>query len=331
MKTRLILLPIAAFACTAHASCGSSFCTVNTQWDTQGLSNNEGLLLDLRYSYARADRLRAGASKISPETPSGSDEEIENKRTVNQMLTFSADYAINSRWNVGVSIPTVRRDHTHTFDSSLTGPFEQQAKFTGMGDARIIGKYKFALDTGISGAGIRFGAKLPTGATNKTMTPPDPNDPTTPYKLERSSQPGTGSTDAIIGAYYYQNIPSANWGWFVNGQVQSSISTRDNYRPGTEASFDIGMHYTVAPAVDLLLQLNGHHRDRDAGLNANPASGGYSWSIAPGISYAITSNAQIYGMAQFALRQYANTDAAVATSGQLTAPWNLTAGVSYRF
>ena len=72
---RRSFLPIALLliAGASHGSCGSAFCSVNTHWNTQGLANAEGLALDLRYSQARADQLRAGSLRISPDAPSGSD------------------------------------------------------------------------------------------------------------------------------------------------------------------------------------------------------------------------------------------------------------------
>ena len=93
MKTKLLL---AALLCTAnaYASCGSSFCSVNTHWDTQGLVNDDTLRVDLRYSYAKADTLRGGSSKIPPAQPTGSDTEIENLRTINQMLNLDMDYSV---------------------------------------------------------------------------------------------------------------------------------------------------------------------------------------------------------------------------------------------
>ena len=315
----------------AVSSCGSAFCSANTSWDTQGLASGEGLRIDLRYSYSKADQLRAGSSKITPLAPSGSDTEIEDKRTINQVINFDADYAINSSWNIALDVPLVIRDHTHTFDSSVSGPFTQQAAFTALGDIRVVGKYKFDMGSMLSGSGIRFGLKLPTGAIDKTMTPPDPANPTTPYALERSSQPGTGSTDAILGAYYFRNLPDAHWGWFASGQMQSAITIRDHYRPGRELNADLGMHYAITPSLDGLLQFNAQHRERDSGSNANIASGGYTLSLSPGLSYALTPRTQVYGVLQIALRQYVNTDPADPGSGQLTAPWSLALGISHRF
>ena len=279
-------LPCLLIANIAHASCGSSYCMVNTNWDVQGLSNDSGLQADLRYSYAKADRWMAGSSKRATEAPSGSDSEIENKRTINQQVNLNLDYAINRQWGVTLGLPFVMRDHTHTFDAA-SGAFEQQAKFSEPGDIRLLGKYKFQLANHDAGAGIRFGLKLPTGSTSKTMSPPDPNDPTTPYALERSTQPGTGSTDGILGVYYFQNAPGSGWGWFVSAQVQSAMSTKDEYRPGNDVSVDLGTHVEVAQGLNLLLQLNGQHRRRDTGANANPASGGYAVHLSPGLIAAI--------------------------------------------
>lgn len=332
-KMRLLkfALPLALLASTAHASCGSSYCMVNTNWDVQGLSHDSGLQADLRYSYAKADRWMAGSSKRATEAPgSGTDAEIENKRTINQLVNLNLDYAINRQWGITLGLPFVMRDHTHTFDAA-SGAFEQQAKFSELGDIRLLGKYKFSLGSLDSGAALRFGVKLPNGSTSKTMSPPDPNDPTTPYALERSSQPGTGSTDGILGAYYFQNAPGAGWGWFVSGQVQSAMSTKDGYRPGTEFTVDVGAHIEVAQGLNLLLQLNGQHRSRDTGVNANPASGGYAVNLSPGLSYAITQQMQLYGYVQLPIVQYMNTDPTEAGSGQLATRWSATVGITQRF
>lgn len=285
----------------------------------------------MRYVYTKANKLRAGASKITANAPSGSDEEIEDKRTINQVLHFDTDYAINSRWNIALSAPLIMRDHTHTFDSSVSDPFTQQSTFTSLGDVRVVGKYKFDTDSLLSGSGIHFGLKLPSGAINKIMTPPDPSNPDTPYALERSAQPGTGSTDAILGIYYFRNLPGKDWGWFASGQIQSAIATRKQYRPGQALTLDVGAHYDITPTLNGLLQINALYRQRDSGINANLASGGHTVSLSPGLSYALTPKTQVYGLLQIALRQYTNTNPNDPASGQLTAPWSLALGVGHRF
>ena len=330
MKTKLLFVALLGTA-NAYASCGSSFCSVNTHWDTQGLANDDSLRVDLRYSYANANTLRGGSGKIAAATPNGSGQgEIENMRTINQMLNLDMDYAIDQKWNVALDLPLVMRDHTHTFDAAGSF-FEQQAKFNGLGDVRVVGKYKFDSAEHHAGSGMSFGIKLPTGAINKTMTPPDPANPATPYALERSSQPGTGSTDLLLGTYYHRDTENSPWGWFVSGQLQSAVSTRDDYRPGNSLNLDMGAHYAFAPTLTGLLQLNTQFKNRDTGLNANPASGGHSLNLSPGLSLVVAPKTNLYSFVQIALLQYANTDPADAGAGQLTAPWSFAAGISHSY
>lgn len=328
---RLLPVAVALIALDAHASCGSSYCSVNTHWDTQGHANTEGLTLDLRYSQAKANELRAGSSRISPDAPSGSDAEIEDRRTINKLLDIDADYTVNARWNIAIGVPVVSRDHTHTFDSSISGPFQQQAKFTELGDIRVVGKYKFDTGSLDSGGGIRFGLKLPTGVINKTMTPPDPADPTAPYALERSAQPGSGTTDVILGLYRFGSTPGSDWSWFGSGQIQVAAASRDGFRPGRQINLDLGLNYAFSHELGGLLQINVQHRARDAGSNATMASGGRSVNLSPGLAYALTAQTRLYGFVQKAIRQYANTDPADPASGQLTAPASFALGISHRF
>jgi hypothetical protein len=332
VKTKLLFVAL-FFSASAYASCGSTYCSVNTHWDTQGLVNDDALRVDLRYSYAKADTLRGGSSKITPALPSGSDEEIENLRTINQILNLNVDYAVSAKWNVAADLPFVMRDHTHTLDSSVSSPFEQQAKFNELGDLRVLGKYRFDSAEHHAGSGMSIGIKLPTGAIDKIMTPAEPANPNipNPYPLERSSQPGTGSSDLLLGAYYHNDIEDSPWGWFVSGQFQGAVNTRDEYRPGNMLNLDLGAHYPFAPTLTGLLQLNAQYKSRDTGLNANPASGGHSLNFSPGLSYVIAPKTNLYGFVQIALLQYANTDPAIPGSGQLTAPWSFALGVNHSY
>ena len=325
MKSRLLFVALLSTA-NAYASCGSSFCAVNTHWDTQGLVNDDGLRVDLRYSYARADTPRTGSAKVAkplPTDPALLGAEVENMRTINQNLNMDFDYAINHQWNVAVGLPWVMRDHAHQIgDPTLT--IVERKSFAALGDIRVVGNYKFDSDHQ-AGSGVRFGLKLPTGRTNLEMVPGTP--------LESSLQPGSGSTDVILGAYYHQDIIDSMWGWFASGQLQSAVSTRNDYRPGNDTALDVGAHYELSHALTGLLQLNAQFKGRDGGLNpgANPHSGGYSLNISPGISVAFASRTKLYGFIQLPLYQYANPDPAGSPYGQLTAPWSLAVGISHSY
>jgi len=325
MKTKLLF---ASLLCTTnvYASCGSSFCAVNTHWDTQGLVNDDGLRIDLRYSYAKADIPRVGSAKVAkplPTDPSLSGAEVENMRTINQTLTMDLDYAINHQWNIAVGLPWLMRDHAHQIgDPSLT--IVEQKSFSALGDIRVVGNYKLDSDHH-AGSGVRLGLKLPTGSTNLEMVPGTP--------LESSLQPGSGSTDAILGAYYHQDVADSVWGWFVSGQMQTALKTRNDYRPGNDVTLDAGAHYELSPALTALLQLNAQFKGRDGGLNpgANPHSGGRSLNLSPGLSFAVAPRTKLYGFVQLPLYQYANPDPARSPYGQLTASWSASVGVSQTF
>lgn len=325
MKIKLLCAALLCASSQANASCGSAFCAVNTHWDTQGLVNDEGLRIDLRYSYAKADTPRVGASKVAKPLatdPALLGAEVENLRTINQSLVMDVDYALNRQWSVAVGVPLVMRDHAHQIGDPLLTIVEQRS-FSELGDVRVVGNYKFDSNDHAAGAGVRFGLKLPTGKNNLEMVPGTP--------LEGGLQPGSGSTDAILGAYYHQDFANSPWGWFVSGQLQSALSTKNDYRPGNDVALDVGAHYAITPTLTGLLQLNAHFKERDSGLNSNPHSGGNSVNISPGLSLAVAPKTKLYGFVQLPIYQYANPDPAGSPYGQLTAPWSLSLGVSQSF
>lgn len=188
MKKALTLLALVGVIPQAQASCGSMACEMNPAWDIESLTRDHGLRLDLRYTYSKADTLRAGADRIDPPPLTGSGEEIENRRTINQTLTVDLDYAINRAWSLSLQVPLLSRDHAHTIDD--LPPELEQAKYTRLGDVRVIGKYRFMAADHVWGGGLRFGLKLNSGDTDQEMAPGE--------AMEASLQPDSGSTDLIL-------------------------------------------------------------------------------------------------------------------------------------
>lgn len=329
MKRTLLLLALLATATNVYAGCGSSYCSVNTHWDTQGLVNDEGLRIDMRYSYARADTPRVGANKVAkplPTDPNLLGAEVENQRTVNQTLNMDLDYAINAQWGVAVDMPWVMRDHSHQIGAATAAAATTaQKSFSELGDMRVMGNYKVAYSDHHAGSGIRFGVKLPTGKTNQDMVPGT--------LMEAGLQPGSGSTDVVLGAYHHQDLADAPWGWFASTQLQTAVALRNDYRPGDDLAVDVGAHYALSPAVTGLLQLNAHYKKADSGtaLNMNPHTGGRSLNLSPGASFAVAARTNLYAFVQLPLYQYANPDPKGSPYGQLTAPWAFSLGVSHRY
>ena len=110
-----------------------------------------------------------------------------------------------------------------------------------LGDVRLLGSYQGLLPT--HNLGVQLGVKLPTGKYGTAIHfygGPDAGSP-----LDASLQPGTGSTDIIVGAYYYQAI-SQDIDVTVNGQFQSALSHHmdqpgNDYRPGNSTTLSVGL------------------------------------------------------------------------------------------
>ena len=294
----------------AHASCGATFCSVNTQWETQGAWTEPGLRFNLRYEYTDQDQLRSGTDKVEPGGVLGTHDEI---RTLNRNLLVGMDYAFNPAWAVSLQVPVVNRDHSHVHNEVV--PEYEAWSLTGLGDLRLSGRYQTALSDHAA-AGFQFGLKLPTGKFDET------ND--LGQLAERSLQPGSGTTDALLGAYTYHRLEGDATTLFVQGMWQRPLTERDDYRPGQQVTLDVGLRYALTRNLNAQLQLNLLWKDHDQGLNAEPDDSGGSYVfLSPGASYALTTHMQLYGFVQLPMYQYVN-------GTQLTADWSAVAGLSWR-
>ena len=310
----LLLTTLSLVNYSAHASCGGAFCNLSTDWDVQGIASKPGIRLDVRAEFIDLDQLRHGTDKAKP---AGKVDEHDEVRTINRNLLTTLDWNINPTWGVTFKVPLVSRAHKHIFnaDDGLGGtdPEVEKWNFSGLGDVQAIARYRFYSDKD-SNAGLRFGLKLPTGSIHKSNSIED---------AERTLQPGSGSLDTLLGAYY--NYHTGNIAWFAQGMWQQSVHERDDFKPGRKLSADLGMSYSATPDLNLLLQLNLQHKAKDSGVNAEPAdSGGHSINLSPGFSYRIASGTQVYGFLQKPIYQYVN-------GAQLTADWSIAFGVNAAF
>ncbi|MGB8337265.1 MAG: transporter [Burkholderiales bacterium] len=306
---------VSVFTLPAFAGCGASFCSVNTDWDIQGEWADSGGRFDLRYEYINLNQLRSGTSTISPLQIPGAEDEI---KTRNQNAVATWDYNLSRSWGISFSMPFVKRNHAHAFNGT-TGPVTEEWNFSKLGDARVLGRYNLPATGKQSGAqaGMTFGLKLPTGQINVS------NDQG--QLAERSLQPGSGTTDVVLGAYYRNTQFERNTSWFAQAQLQAPLNERDDFKPGRRLNLDMGYLRQVARNWGLMLQLNYSARNRDSGNKAEPdLSGGRSLSISPGASYLFGRDWQFYGFVQKPLYQDVN-------GVQLTSDWSAVLGLTTRF
>jgi hypothetical protein len=316
---RVGLLCVLVFAASgAFANCGSAFCSINTNAEIQSGAMEPGLHLNLRYEFVDLDQPRQGKSKIGAQGEAGEHDEQE---TSNHNLLLGMDYVLNQHWGIGVQIPFLKRIHAHIHnpdeDEIAAGeePEREQWNFSGLGDARVIGRYQFELGGAVAGA--LAGLKLPTGKRNGANDEGE--------EAERTLQLGTGSTDLIAGAFVKGGFADTPWRWYAQTQWQHAIATKDDFRPGDEITIDFGLRYFVTEAFAANVQLNTRYKRRDSGANAEPdESGGKYVYLSPGLSYGFATGVQIYGYVQVPLYQN-------VTGIQLTQSTSYVVGVSYDF
>ena len=319
MKTTptLLVLAFAAMAPSlAMASCGASFCAVNSNWTAESALAEARHAFDLRYEYLNQDQPMAGAHRVYAGEVAAHHDEVS---TQNRNVVASYSHNFSGPFGVTISASAVARDHEHIHNhhgKQIRGNWD----FTELGDVRVVGRYQ--LDTAIdplqpSNAGLTFGIKLPTGKFDVANDHGD--------KAERSLQPGTGTTDLIIGAYYHRKLPADGLSWFVQGQVQHALNSRDHYRPGSQLGLDFGVRKGVTAKLGVLAQLNFVNKRADHGSEAEPeSSGGRYLYASPGLSYAIASSAQLYLFYQVPVQRHvegvqltANRALVLGLSGQL--------------
>ena len=320
MKKNLIALAAIAAALAARdcpASCGSAFCLVNTDWSAQGYWADPGVRFDLRYEYIDLDRPRSGTDRVSVGQVPRHHDEVE---TINRNWVAGADWNFANAWGASISVPYVDRNHAHVHNHQ-GGQLVERWQFRELGDVRVQGRYDFFSSheqvEQQQTAGVMLGVKLPTGKHDVANGEGE--------AAERTLQPGTGTTDLLLGLYWHGQLPLEDTSWFTRVQGTLPMNERAGFRPGKQLSADGGIRYGIARDVGLMLQLNYVAKGRDSGEEAEPDDSGQVQLLAsPGISWNPAKNAQLYAFVQFPLWQRVN-------GVQLTADWSALAGLSWRF
>lgn len=300
----------------AHASCGAAFCSVNSEWAADTGSAQTGSVFDLRYEFIHQDQPRTDTRNVGVGQLSRDHDEVS---TANRNLLATYSHAFGNGWGLSVVAPVVDRDHFHLHNGP-DGQEPERWKFTALGDVRVLGRFQRPVGSDFSrpsSMGAIFGIKLPTGQTGLANAAGE--------VAERTLQPGTGTTDAILGLTFQQSLPKSDLSWFGQTQVQFPLNSHEGYRPGAQWGIDLGVRYALLPRMALLVQANALAKQRDSGPAAEPEdSGGRFLSISPGLAWNVTDRIQVYTFLQKPVYQRVN-------GVQLVASKAIVVGMSTRF
>lgn len=314
-----VLLLSAAQGAWACATCG---CTLSAD-AAMGYSANPGWRLNVEYDYLHQDQLRFGTHAVST-VPNGS--ELEHD-TLNRYFTVDLNYGPSANWNFDLKVPYIVRTHSTygEFDSSRPLPDLSTSHSSGQGDIKLIGSFQGFLPG--HNLGVQLGVKLPTGRYGTDVKFND--GPAVGAPLDASLQPGTGSIDIIVGAYYYLAVFD-NVDAVVNAQFQSAVTEKMNqsgkdYRPGDSAALSLGLRYAKNANWVPQLQLNLLHKSADRGALADvPDTVGTVLYVSPGLTARVQHQLQAFGFVQLPL--YSNLD-----GYQLFPRYTVSLGLSYAF
>ena len=284
-------LPLSALACS---SCG---CTLGGDWDSQGFTTQPGVRIELRRDYLNQSQLRSGTSTVDRQSiVLPANREIEQS-TRNRYTTFGIDYSPSADWGINLQLPYIDRSHATVSPGDTEPSFSQSRS---MGDARVLARYQgFSAERNY---GIQFGIKLPTGEYKNTFN----GGPQQGQPLDRGLQSGSGTTDALLGAFYVSSLTD-NLDYFTQGLIQAPLNAKADYKPGASLNLNAGLRYVAGESMTPELQLNARTVLRDSGAAADADnSGGTLVYLAPGVTVNLTKQINLFGFVQVPVYQRVN-------------------------
>lgn len=310
---RILLAAAAGFLAPSALACSSCGCTLSSDWLVQG-GHYSGFHADFRFDYFNQDDLRSGTRSVSRgsiELPAP--QEVQQE-TLNRNYNLFLDYAPQaSDWGFSAQVPWFDRYHA-TIAEGDTQVSTSHTK--SLGDVRLLARYRGLSDD--KSVGVQFGVKLPTGSIhNNFISGPREGEP-----LDRGLQPGTGTTDLLVGAYTMGAI-NRDWDWFGEAILQQPLASREDFKPGTGLNVTLGARYMSLENVRPQVQVNARIEGRERGLDADVGNSGATLVyLSPGVNVKLTDSASLYGYLQVPIYQRVN-------GLQIEPRWSASVGVHF--
>jgi hypothetical protein len=263
-----------------------------------------------------------------------------------QWYNTGVSYSFNRDWGIVVRVP-IMANRTLTTETDFLFPGQIQSFNTkSWGDLEIMGVY-----TGFSpdlSTGLIFGLKFPTATF-------------TALGMDRDNQPGTGSTDLILGAFHRGLLTGDNsWQYFSQfvwrqpflyqsavdpqGFFDGNLGVVQTYHPGMQIDGAIGFLYNnwynvlgfdkITPLGQVIVS----HRESDSGTGADPLNSGFDRvMLSPGVEFtkvldeATKKVLKVYVDVEVPVYYRASAANNAGTEGQLVAPYLFKFVTSYNF
>lgn len=282
-----------------QASCGSASCTLMTDRYAQGSGDpHEGWSADFRIEAVTQNQLRRGSSDIDASQVTG--EDTIERRTRNLNLVTTIGYGIDRDWSLSLRIPVVQRDHLHDLVDEGTGLVagSERWRFTRLGDVQALARRQFGGDGSAWSYAVFGGLKLPTGSTEVTNSDGS--------RAERALQPGSGTTDLVLGVAARRSLGLAN-AVFGQASITQALRADEDFKPGQRTELSLGWSHAYSHSLGAVLQLNLRHKARDSGAQAEPElSGSTTVDLSPGVTLGVGPASTLYAYVQVPVYQFVN-------------------------
>jgi hypothetical protein len=314
----------------ADASCGSANCFLVTGTQ-EGIAIPGQIILDLSYRWVPMDDPQRGSKDISEAFTPGIDTETgeiepdhhREIRTNNELVQLDIGIGVTERLSLALTLPVFNlRTHEHdVIHEGEPDEFSGEDGTSGFGDIRLTGKYALWISTKHLFVG-GLGVKAPSGEYKLKNHDGEINEPTI--------QPGTGSWDGLVSAYYAYEVLPHRLNLFLSGSFQIATENSLDYKMGNTLILNTGASVLFTNLIQekpltASLQINSRQAPHDEFQGQEvPSTGGRWVYITPGIRVQATPSTSLYTHVQIPLYQYVNEENIVPRYG-------LIMGISHAF
>ena len=284
-------------------NCGSASCPLNNyRYLRAGLFQ-----IGYTREYINQDQIFVGSQRSFVGAIPYHHDEVQ---TINERSIVQLQIGLSDQLGLGMDIPFVSRQHSH-IHHHLGEDLWESWSFSGLGDMIVSGQYSILLPESEFDPyiGVHVGVKLPTGVKNIRNAEGE--------EAEVSIQPGSGSTDGIVGLQFRQTIASVPTlsGDFSSLPFAAGVSYqftgvgKDGWKFGNTLLVHASTLYQFSHKATILFQVNAKIQSHsDVGSTGEPGeNSGGTWVFAsPGLSVEVNEAISLLGYIQLPVYQHVN-------------------------